>query len=127
MLHPSLVLSQDDQSTPNESSSKFVDVDEIIKQFAAYGEADNGTYAQSVLNNLSIKEDEECPICMDVMQEPVLIPACAHKGYDLLPHTTSPPLTHNISQAARIASWLRWLVRGRRARRARAQSVVKGL
>ncbi|KAL5534034.1 hypothetical protein ACEPAG_494 [Sanghuangporus baumii] len=80
VLHPSLVLSQDDESASNESTSKYVDVDEVIKQFVANGEADNGSYAQTVLNNLSLKEDEECPICMDVMQEPVLISACAHKG-----------------------------------------------
>ncbi|KAL5535720.1 RAD5 [Sanghuangporus sanghuang] len=80
VLHPSLVLSQDEESTSGEANSKYVDVDEVIKQSVANGEADNGSYAQTVLNNLSLKVDEECPICMDVMQEPTLIAACAHKG-----------------------------------------------
>lgn len=57
----------------------------MIKQLANSAEGSeesNKAYAQTVLNNLSVKDDEECPICFDVIQEPVLLPLCAHRGYE---------------------------------------------
>ena len=79
MLHPSLVLSDEDDANPSPGlSNGTVDINEVIRQFQK-SEEDDSEYARNVLNNLSTK-DEECPICMDVMEEPVLCPICAHKG-----------------------------------------------
>ena len=41
----------------------------------------NTTYAEDILTNLGQQEAEECPICMDVMQSPVLVPGCMHQRY----------------------------------------------
>lgn len=83
VLHPSLVLCEDD-SAENISgqSTDNLNVNDMIKQFTQDedGEQTGETYAQSVLKNLSVETDEECPICMDIMEDPVLIPICMHKG-----------------------------------------------
>ena len=83
VLHPSLVLSENEEGN-NESGNGTVDTNELIRQLMKCEEgSEDGVniYAQNVLNNLSVKNDEECPICFDVIQEPVLLPMCAHKGY----------------------------------------------
>ncbi|KAI5124124.1 hypothetical protein M0805_000937 [Coniferiporia weirii] len=81
VLHPSLVLTKSDgERSAVVSEAGSVDVNEMIKQFKKTEcGGDDDTYAQTVLNNLSMQEDEECPICMDFMEEPMLIPVCAHK------------------------------------------------
>jgi DNA repair protein RAD5 len=85
VLHPSLVLSreEDDEGASTSSPGSNINVNEMIKQFAdreGNGDGSNETYAQNVLANLKATGAEECPICMDVMEEPVLLPACAHFG-----------------------------------------------
>ncbi|EJD03591.1 uncharacterized protein FOMMEDRAFT_81947 [Fomitiporia mediterranea MF3/22] len=82
VLHPSLVLPENEDGTSSDTGGGIVDINELIGQLANGGqgsEETSGGYAQTVLNSLSMKEDEECPICMDCMQEPVLLPICAHK------------------------------------------------
>ena len=93
VLHPSLVLSSDEDagkatSTQGKGKKKDdgrVDVDEMIRAFTR-GENTN-TYAEGVLSGLSTpsqgsdgEEDvEECAICLDGMERPMMFPACAHR------------------------------------------------
>lgn len=93
VLHPSLVLK--DSTTKQSANGSFVDVEDMIKTFvdanadanaaAAKAESEdtkiNGTnaFAEDVLNNLAQEVDDECPICMDVQQSPMIIPGCLHQ------------------------------------------------
>ncbi|KAH8119981.1 SNF2 family N-terminal domain-containing protein [Phellopilus nigrolimitatus] len=83
VLHPSLVLNEEEDSDGPSSGpgDGRVDVNEMIKQFSKGEEerGDNNVFAQSVLNNLALDADLECPICMDIMEQPMLIPICTHK------------------------------------------------
>lgn len=57
-----------------------MDINKLVEQFTQSEKAGSSddAYAQSVLNDLSFR-DEECPICLDPLEEPMLIPLCAHK------------------------------------------------
>lgn len=60
-----------------------VSVNSMIKRFTE-DEKDGGNknvFAEDVLANLSSDEATECPICLDVMENPVLIPECMHQWY----------------------------------------------
>lgn len=75
---------EDDESSPTDSQEINISVKEIIQQFAErdeVGGSSNESYAQNVLSNLRATGTEECPICMDLMEEPMLLPACAHLWY----------------------------------------------
>jgi DNA repair protein RAD5 len=67
------------------STNGAVDIDAMIKQFKE--EETNGTlvkgnvFAEGVLANLSENSDNECPICLDVSETPVVIPGCMHQWY----------------------------------------------
>ena len=99
MLHPSLVLKDPEHAAKFSTDQTFVDVQNMVKNYVdltaspedeliADGEAaskPNGdkstTYAEDVLASLGQEETAECPICLDVMQSPVIIPGCLHQGY----------------------------------------------
>lgn len=70
----------EDSSPPQDGK---VDIDAMIKQFAREdGVADSNRehiFAEGVLNNLADVDDAECPICLDVMESPMIIPACMHQ------------------------------------------------
>lgn len=74
MLHPHLVLSAEEVT---DSSSK---ADDGIIDVDAVEQAGN-TYTEDVLSNLAQAEDEECPLCLDVMDSAMIIPPCMHKWY----------------------------------------------
>jgi DNA repair protein RAD5 len=73
-----------EEPSPADSQDADISVNNIIKQWAEReenGGTGNESYAQKVLNNLETSGAEECPICMDIMEEPMLLPACAHFWY----------------------------------------------
>ncbi|EKM61408.1 uncharacterized protein PHACADRAFT_111980 [Phanerochaete carnosa HHB-10118-sp] len=99
VLHPGLVLKDSDDLAKASADSTFIDLRGMIQSYIdnASGSStpqaanDDGetkpdigkggnAYAEDVLNNLGQEEEAECPICMDVMQSPVLIPGCLHQG-----------------------------------------------
>ena len=92
VLHPSLVLTADDDDvTPQGDGS--VDINAMIRRFTSGNNADGeknensqssgNTYAENVLTNLSQDDPEadECPICFDIMERPMVFPRCMHKWY----------------------------------------------
>ncbi|KAJ7242607.1 P-loop containing nucleoside triphosphate hydrolase protein [Mycena haematopus] len=82
VLHPNLVLSSDDERTLPEDGEGTVDVNDLIKRFAENEQEGEGSnvFAQNALNDIEIDEaDAECPICMDIMQSPMIIPQCMHR------------------------------------------------
>ena len=88
VLHPNLVLSPESKDSSPPQDEK-VDIDAMIKQFAREDGTSvsnrEGAFAEGVLNNLADIDDAECPICLDVMQSPMIIPACMHQWYDGCP------------------------------------------
>lgn len=86
VLHPNLVA--EDSNAELLGDNKAIDIDSMIKQFSqvqnAAGDSASGsgnTYAEDVLTNLSNNaglEAKECPICMDVMEVPMMFPDCMH-------------------------------------------------
>lgn len=84
VLHPSLVLSEDEVESNAKGAEGSVDVNQLIKQFTAQeedaDEGENTAFMQNVLNTLA-SHSEECPICLDVMESPMLMPTCMHKWY----------------------------------------------
>ncbi|KAA1467782.1 hypothetical protein DENSPDRAFT_770871 [Dentipellis sp. KUC8613] len=94
VLHPSLVLSEDEQAEVPSGDGR-VDVNSMIKRFAKMEDTERGSgsgsgsstpsgnaYAEGVLNNLGSQvkqEADECPICMDVMDLPMMFPECMHR------------------------------------------------
>ncbi|KAG8950664.1 DNA helicase rad5 [Tulasnella sp. 424] len=92
VLHPSLIRSRrlltEDESedevmeTDAQGKGKNINVDALIDQFsgAADGEEtpESKTFAVEVLKDLKSIETQECPLCLDTVQEPVLVPDCHH-------------------------------------------------
>ncbi|KXN90093.1 DNA repair protein RAD5 [Leucoagaricus sp. SymC.cos] len=82
VLHPNLVLENEDLGKPGFSKSRTLDVDDLVKQFnsdSGDNNSPNAAFAEGVLANLADEETTECPICFDVMQIPTIIPECAHQ------------------------------------------------
>jgi len=78
VLHPHLVVDPDE---PDEKDPKngVIDVDEIMEGVADSSSARNA-FAADVLANLKNAEEEgECPICLDIMESPTIIPSCMHR------------------------------------------------
>jgi DNA repair protein RAD5 len=82
VLHPSLVLVSDKNNS--RSSDGTVDIDALIKHFSdeeSGGGGGKNVFAEDILTNLGEDIHTECPICLDVMQQPMLIPVCMHQWY----------------------------------------------
>lgn len=83
VLHPNLVLSDPDGTLKKGTSKdEAIDVDDLIKKFSS--ENDDGvnanSFAEDVLSNLAQEDSKaECPICLDVMDSPMVIPQCMHQ------------------------------------------------
>ncbi|KAG9037341.1 DNA helicase rad5 [Tulasnella sp. JGI-2019a] len=98
VLHPSLIqrkgtLDDDDDDSDgimevDAEGNGVVDVDAMIAQFTSGADAEdqkpggseNKEFATGVLKDLKKVQDQECPLCLDTVQDPVLIPECHHTG-----------------------------------------------
>ncbi|KAH7915692.1 SNF2 family N-terminal domain-containing protein, partial [Hygrophoropsis aurantiaca] len=80
VLHPDLVADPEDIEAKPEADSKdgTIDVDSIREDVAQEG-ASKKVFAEQVLANLQEANNAECPICLDVMDTPVIIPTCMHQ------------------------------------------------
>lgn len=81
VLHPSLVVSKNDEGNADRSGE--VDVDDLISRYMSGGnnEASNEagpTFAQLNIAALQENNEQECPICLEPMDPPVLAPKCMH-------------------------------------------------
>ena len=84
VLHPHLVLSKDDADRlPSLAADNgAIDVDAL--EVALVGESHENAYTGNVLTNLAQMEGEECPICLDLTQIPMIIPPCMHQWWVIL-------------------------------------------
>lgn len=77
------MLSSEDQPDSSPADGE-VDIDSMIRRFAKEEGTSEGSgnnaFAEGVLANLNdLDSNGECPICLDVMQSPMIIPACMHQ------------------------------------------------
>ncbi|KAJ8084639.1 DNA helicase rad5 [Marasmius tenuissimus] len=83
VLHPSLVLEEEGGRALSPTGDGTVDVNALIKKFSEDTEGGDGessnAFAETVLANLHEDETAECPICLDVMDTPMVIPECMHQ------------------------------------------------
>ncbi|KAF9270757.1 DNA repair protein RAD5 [Marasmius fiardii PR-910] len=83
VLHPSLVLEEEGGRALSPTGDGTVDVNELIKKFSEdQGNGDDETshvFAETILANLHEDETVECPICLDVMDTPMVVPECMHR------------------------------------------------
>ncbi|KAG6854152.1 hypothetical protein C0991_010063 [Blastosporella zonata] len=83
VLHPNLVLTPDDKRALSPAGDGGIDVNDLIRRFADAEKAEEGSdknrFAEEVLAKLADSEAEECPICLDVMEIPMIIPGCMHQ------------------------------------------------
>ena len=83
VLHPNLVLSNVEYLSPP-TDAEEVDIQTLIGRFSA-GEDETGNgnvFAEGVLHSLDAQDEAgECPICLDVMDTPMIIPVCMHQWF----------------------------------------------
>ncbi|KAK0465497.1 P-loop containing nucleoside triphosphate hydrolase protein [Desarmillaria tabescens] len=81
VLHPSLVLSPEEDRALSPSGDGFIEIKDILGAFQENeGNSASGSnvFAQNALANLG-DDTPECPICMDVMDKPMLVAGCMHQ------------------------------------------------
>lgn len=78
VLHPRLVLPSDDERALSPSGDGTVQIDDIVSMIDK-----DDTFAERVIEHLKSKEENEdspdCPICLDVVETPMMIPRCLHQ------------------------------------------------
>ncbi|RXW22669.1 hypothetical protein EST38_g3186 [Candolleomyces aberdarensis] len=81
VLHPKLVITQDDQRAFSPKGDDVVEVNDLLQRLADNGdEADKpNAFAENFLSNLTKDEVTECPICFSEIESPMLIPECMHQ------------------------------------------------
>ncbi|KAG1836584.1 SNF2 family N-terminal domain-containing protein [Suillus subalutaceus] len=84
VLHPDLVTDTGDgtETKPSgHSKDGAIDVDTLMNDISEHdlSSGSKAAYAESVLANIDTPNDAECPICLDVMQTPSIIPPCMHQ------------------------------------------------
>ncbi|KAF7302925.1 DNA repair protein [Mycena kentingensis (nom. inval.)] len=85
VLHPNLVIAADDDRLKNLDglgpAPTQVNVNDLIKRFSNGDDGESvNVFAQKALENLDVsEEDAECPVCLDVMEAPMVIPECMHR------------------------------------------------
>lgn len=91
VLHPSLIrrrLRTDEETeddvmeTDAQGDGKNIDVDALINEFSLGVDREevqeSKAFAIGVLKDLGSIETQECPLCLDTVQDPVLVPECHH-------------------------------------------------
>lgn len=76
------MLTADDDRAESSSGDGTVDINEMVKRFSKdemTGKGSRNIFAEDVLANLDADEALECPICLDMMETPMIIPDCMHR------------------------------------------------
>ncbi|GJJ09896.1 hypothetical protein Clacol_004120 [Clathrus columnatus] len=85
VLHPSLVqLSREESAAPEGVDDSPVTLRSLIDQFIGEKKGDgdsdgpSSTFAKGVLTTLDEVNQQECAVCLDLMEHPALVPNCLH-------------------------------------------------
>lgn len=54
-----------------------IDMEDLFAKFQEEG--GENQFAKDVLANIETDDGEECALCLDIMDEPVLLPKCSHQ------------------------------------------------
>ncbi|KAF8444821.1 SNF2 family N-terminal domain-containing protein [Boletus edulis BED1] len=81
VLHPDLVVDPKEEANEPSLGPQCMEIDAFIHDVAErqISGTSNTSFAKNVLSNLAAPETDECPICLDVMETPVIIPQCLHR------------------------------------------------
>ncbi|KAF8956086.1 RAD5-like protein [Flammula alnicola] len=82
VLHPNLVLTNDDTRALSPEGDGRVDVNDLIKRFADGAQSAEGgpsTFAEEFMANLNGAANADCPICFNEMEIPMVVPKCMHQ------------------------------------------------
>jgi DNA repair protein RAD5 len=85
VLHPHLVMTHEELEELENSStsaSEAVKLEDLVKHEAGGGAVPktNAAFVEETLKSLGEEGEgrDECPLCLDMMETPVLIPPCMH-------------------------------------------------
>ncbi|KDR85554.1 hypothetical protein GALMADRAFT_51611 [Galerina marginata CBS 339.88] len=82
VLHPSLVLTKNDERTLSPDGDDRLTVNELIGRFAE-GEGSDASkpnaFAENFIANLNGDDNADCPICFNEMENPMIVPKCMHQ------------------------------------------------
>lgn len=86
VLHPSLVqLNREESMAPEgHNDNSPISLKSLLEQFSGTNNTDqksegiSNTFAEGVLTNLEEVNQQECAVCLDLMENPVLVPNCLH-------------------------------------------------
>ncbi|KAF8640564.1 hypothetical protein AX17_000226 [Amanita inopinata Kibby_2008] len=82
VLHPSLALSAGDERTSSSRKHEALSVEDLLLHFKNGKQMDGecpSVFFEKVLSNLAGDDCSECPICLDVMEVPAILPECFHQ------------------------------------------------
>ena len=82
VLHPSLVLTKNDERALSPQGDGKVNVNDLIQRFAqdkSSTSSSSNTFVNDLFANLKGEDISECPICFSEIESPMLIPQCMHQ------------------------------------------------
>jgi DNA repair protein RAD5 len=85
VLHPSLVQVKEHSEDEKEDVNGDVNVNSLIARYTEGTEVDEAgpstAFAEGVLGRLQEADGQECAVCFDLMDLPVLVPNCLHSWW----------------------------------------------
>jgi len=82
VLHPSLVLTKDDERALSPPGDDITSVNDLIRRLAEDKqpvEGGSNTFVEQFIANLKGGDIAECPICFGEVESPMVIPQCMHQ------------------------------------------------
>ncbi|KAF5323584.1 hypothetical protein D9611_005558 [Ephemerocybe angulata] len=81
VLHPKLVITEDDQRALSPSKDEVIEVDDFLQKLVDNEDPDTkpNVFAENFMEKLIKEEVEECPICFSEMENGVVVPDCVHQ------------------------------------------------
>ena len=82
MLHPSLVLTRNDERILSPEADDKLTVNELMQRLVENGHSSAGapnSFVENFVANLDTDDNPDCPICFSELETPVIIPRCMHQ------------------------------------------------
>lgn len=82
VLHPSLVLTKDDERALSPPGDDSIGANDLIQRFTEDkqpAEGGSNAFVEQFIANLKGDDIAECPICFSEVENPMVIPQCMHQ------------------------------------------------